>query len=558
LFRLRGAIHVSTGEKVKAKHIGMSSAATNSARGWGGWFVPNDIDGFFGLFVDNLCQLIVVVGLCPVIAGLPESLVVGRILPGLALSLVAGNLFYAWQARRLSERTGKSVTALPFGVNTVSLFAFIFLILGPVFRQTHNADLAWKVSLVAGFLGGVVEISASFFGAWVRRHTPRAALLSALAGAAITFISMGFIFQIFSAPLIALFPALLVLIGYAGRIRWPFGLPTGFIAIVVGLISAWLLRGLHLAPIPAWPAGHPGFYPPVPMIGGVLALLGNPLVWRYAAVFIPMAVLNVVGSIQNLESAEAAGDKFDTRSSLLANGISAVVGVFFGNPFAPTIYIGHPGWKRLGARSGYSVLNGVAVTIICLTGAVPFLLWFMPLEVTLGILLWIGLIITAQAFQEVPKAHAPAVAIGFIPALAAWGELLIETALSKAGPAGYALKDIAATFSPQLFIYGMLSLAQGFILISIFFSAILAKIIDREWRAAAIWCAIAAVASACGIIHGFVWYGAGFAPALFQWGGLGGEIPSGLDFALIYLLAAALLLGLHVLKPGEVNLDSTG
>jgi adenine/guanine/hypoxanthine permease len=64
-----------------------------------------------------------------------------------------------------------------------------------------------------------------------------------------------------------------------------------------------------------------------------------------------MAVLNVIGSMQNLESAEAAGDKFDTRSSLLANGISAVVGVFFGNPFAPTIYIGHPGWKAMGARS---------------------------------------------------------------------------------------------------------------------------------------------------------------------------------------------------------------
>src|SRR5271167_937889 len=157
-----------------------------------GWLVPNDIDGFFGLFIDNVVQLLVVVGLCPALAGLPEWLVVGRILPGIAVSLVAGNLFYAWQAHRLSQRTGKPVTALPFGVNTVSLFAFIFLILGPVYHQTHDADLAWKVSLVAGFLGGVVEIAASFFGAWIRRHTPRAALLSALAGVGITFIAMGF------------------------------------------------------------------------------------------------------------------------------------------------------------------------------------------------------------------------------------------------------------------------------------------------------------------------------------------------------------------------------
>jgi AGZA family xanthine/uracil permease-like MFS transporter len=530
----------------------VSSSPSGSLRGW---FVPNDIDGFFGLFVDNLCQLIVIVGLCPVIAGLPESLVVGRILPGLAISLVAGNLFYAWQARRLSRVTGKPVTALPFGVNTVSLFAFIFLILGPVYQETHDADLAWKVSLVAGFLGGVVEIATSFFGAWVRRHTPRAALLSALAGAAITFISMGFIFQIFSSPLIALFPALLVLIGYAGRVRWPFGIPTGLLAVVVGLIGAWILRGLHLAPIPAWPASHLAFYPPVPMLGGVLSLLDHPLVWRYAAVFIPMAVLNVIGSIQNLESADAAGDKFDTRSSLLANGLSAVVGVCFGNPFAPTIYIGHPGWKALGARAGYSVMNGAAVTLLCLTGAVPFVVWFMPLEVTLGILLWIGLIITAQAFQDVPKAHAPAVAIGFIPALAAWGELIVETALSKAGPTGFALSDIPPTFSPQLFVYGMVSLAQGFLLISIFFSAILAKVIDRDWRAAACWCLIASVASACGIIHAFVWNRGGFSPALFQWTGFGmtGGIPSGFDFALVYALTALLLFAMHLLKPGEVK-----
>ena len=547
-------IPLSTRGAHAAKHIGMSSATSAPTRDFRGWFVPNDIDGFFGLFVDNLCQLIVVVGLCPAIAGLPESLVVGRILPGIALSLVAGNVFYAWQARRLAQRTGKPVTALPFGVNTVSLFAFIFLILGPVYRETHDADLAWKVSLVAGLLGGVVEIAASFFGAWVRRHTPRAALLSALAGAAITFISMGFIFQIFSSPLIALFPALLVLIGYAGRVRWPLGLPTGFIAVLVGIATAWLLRAFHLASMPAWPTSHLGFYPPIPMIGGVFALLGNAQVWRYAGVFIPMAVLNVVGSMQNLESAEAAGDKFDTRSSLLANGISAVVGVFFGNPFAPTIYIGHPGWKALGARVGYSVMNAVAVTVICLIGAIPFLTWFMPIEVTLGILLWIGLIITAQAFQEVPKAHALAVAIGFIPALAAWGERIVETALAKAGN-GYALRDVAAAFSPDLFIYGMLALAQNFLIISIFFSAILARIIDRNWLAAAVWCLIAAAFSACGFIHGFLWDGPSFMPDLtfFHSVGPGGGIPNGIEFALVYVLAAAILVGMHLLKPAEVD-----
>jgi AGZA family xanthine/uracil permease-like MFS transporter len=175
----------------------------------------------------------------------------------------------------------------------------------------------------------------------------------------------------------------------------------------------------------------------------------------------------------------------------------------------------------------------------------------MPIGVTLGILVWIGLIITAQAFQEVPKAHAIAVAIGFVPALAAWGELLIETALRKAGP-GYALKDVAATFAPDLFIYGMLALVPGFLLISIFFSAIVAKVIDRQWLAAAGWCLVASASSACGIIHAFVWFGSGLAPAPFQWTGFDGAIPSGIDFAVIYLVAAGLLGGMHFFQPREV------
>jgi AGZA family xanthine/uracil permease-like MFS transporter len=518
-----------------------------------GWFVPNDIDGFFGLFVDNLCQLIVVVGLCPFIAHLPMELVIGRILPGIAVSLVAGNLFYAWQARRLSRLTGKPVTALPFGVNTVSLFAFILLILGPVYNETKNPELAWKVSLAAGFLGGIIEIAASFFGDWIRRNTPRAALLSTLAGVAITFISMGFIFQIFNSPLIALFPALLVLIGYAGRVRWPWGLPTGLIAVAFGTIAAWILRGLHLTPAPLWPMSPMELYCPVPIVGEVFSLLVDPHVWRYSAIFVPMAVLNVIGSIQNLESAEAAGDKFPTRSSLLVNGTSAIIGVFFGNPFAPTIYIGHPGWKAMGSRVGYSVMNAVAITLVCLTGAMPFILYYVPIEAVLGILLWIGLIITAQAFQEVPKAHAPAVAIGFIPSLAAWVILLIQTTLQKAAP-GFTLEDAAAKFSPEIFLNGILCLAQGFMFISIFFSAIMAKVIDRQWRAAATWCLIAAVFSATGFIHGFVFTpDGGYAPAYFAAPAFSEATPSGFDFALVYLVTAALLFAMDAIKPGEIE-----
>ena len=179
------------------------------------WLVRKDMDGFFGLMVDNLIQLILIVSLCRELIHLPDSFIFGRILPGAAVSILVGNFYYCWQARRLAIESGREdVTALPYGVNTVSLFAYVFFIMLPIYQESKDPILAWKVGLVACFLSGVIEIAGAFIGERVRRITPRAALLSALAGIAVTFISMDFAFRIFAQPLIALIPMALILLSY--------------------------------------------------------------------------------------------------------------------------------------------------------------------------------------------------------------------------------------------------------------------------------------------------------------------------------------------------------
>ncbi len=161
------------------------------------WFVRGDIDGFFGLFIDNLLQLMVIAVLGRAVCGFSPELINGRILPGAAVSILVGNLFYAWQARRLARQTGRAnVTALPYGINTPSVFAYILLIMGPVYQETRDPQLAWRAGLLACFLSGVMETAGAFAGDWLRRHTPRAALLSALAGIALTFIAMGFLLDV--------------------------------------------------------------------------------------------------------------------------------------------------------------------------------------------------------------------------------------------------------------------------------------------------------------------------------------------------------------------------
>ena len=94
------------------------------------WWVAGDLDGFLGLGLDNLVQILLIVALCRGVLGYPDTLVFGTILPATGISLVVGNLAYALQARRLAlleQRDDR--TALPYGINTVSLFAYVFLVM---------------------------------------------------------------------------------------------------------------------------------------------------------------------------------------------------------------------------------------------------------------------------------------------------------------------------------------------------------------------------------------------------------------------------------------------
>jgi AGZA family xanthine/uracil permease-like MFS transporter len=460
-------------------------------------FVRKDLDGFFGLMIDNLIQLILIVSLCRELIHLPDAYIFGRILPGAAISILVGNFFYAWQARRLARETGRDdVTALPYGINTVSLFAYIFFIMLPIYLETKDPVWAWQVGLVACLLNGLIEVVGAFVAEWVRRMTPRAALLSALAGIAITFISMDFSFRIFDKPLIALLPLALILLSYFAHQRFPLGLPGGLVAIICGTALAWGLGEMSGKPV-----AHFALSPPVFTGGALWQALSSPEFLKYMSVIFPMGIFNVVGSLQNIESAEAAGDRYRTFPSLMANGIGSVVAALFGSAFPTTIYIGHPGWKRLGARSGYSALNGVFIAFICLTGTIQTVLDFIPLEAGIGILLYIGIIITAQAFQETPKEHALAVALGLFPALAAWGLLMVETGLRAAGKTLY--QAGLGAFAGSLAIHGMISLERGFIFTSMILAAIGVFLLERQFLRAAWWSLAAALFSAIGIIHAY-------------------------------------------------------
>ncbi|MBI3450521.1 MAG: NCS2 family permease [Acidobacteria bacterium] len=487
------------------------------------WFVRGDLDGFFGLAVDNLIQFLLILDLCVSMCGLEASFVVSRILPGAAVSLLVGNLFYAWQARRLAAREGRDdVTALPFGINTISLFAFVLFVMAPTFQEWSSrpgvtreqaAMVAWQVGLVACFLSGVIEAAGGLIAARVRRATPRAALLATLAGIAVGFISMEFVLRTFQHPLVAFVPLAILLARYLGGVRLPFGLPGGLVAITVGTAIAW---SLHFMGLPGTPAlggdifGSLGVHLPILSLSPLLTALSSPDVWGRISIIVPMGLINVLGSLQSLESAEAEGDAFPSGSSLAVNGVATIAASAFGSCFPTTLYIGHPGWKRLGARSGYSVLNAAFFTVVAFTGLIGAIARVVPIEAGMAILIWIAMIIVSQAFTATPKEHAPAVVLGLLPGLAAWGWLLVEMTqlgMKLSGQVGWgtglpAIVDaLGATSIP--YVRGLLSLKSGFMFSAMFIAAIAVFLTERKFVQAALWSLGAAVFSIAGLMHAY-------------------------------------------------------
>jgi AGZA family xanthine/uracil permease-like MFS transporter len=454
-----------------------------------------------------------------------SRLMLSYILPGAAISILIGNVFYAVQAHFVARAAGRSdVTALPFGINTPSLLIYIYFVMLPVYERTKSAETAWQAGMVACLGSGLIEFCGAFVAEKVRRRTPRAALLSTLAGIAIGFISMKFALEIYQRPLVGMLPLAIILITYFSRTSFPLGLPGGFVAILLGTLCAWVLPSVMPAALAgpamsveavktAWQV-H-GFYAPRfagDQLWHLLREIGHhPQEWAgYLSVIVPMGLFNVLGSLQNIESAEAAGDRFNTSASLGVNGIATIAASLFGSCFPTTIYIGHPGWKALGARAGYSTLNGLVITVICLTGTVSLINSLVPIEAGMAIVLWIGIIITAQAFQTTPSQHAPAVAVGLFPAIAAWGLTIAQGAFQAAGEGvPHALTIQTALEShPNLqlsgfVLHGLLVLERGYIFTCMILAAISAFLIDRKFYTAAVWSLIAATFAAMGLTHAY-------------------------------------------------------
>src|SRR5271163_574616 len=206
-----------------------------------------DWNAFFGFGTNILVNLLTLTGLLRFVLKMPDDLVFKRILPATGMMMCLSTMYYAWLAYGLAKKTGRTdVCALPSGISVPHMFIVTLVIMLPVKLATGDPIKGWQAGLTWVFIQSFVLMAGGFLAPIVRKITPKAALLGALAGVSITFISMKPALEMFMTPVIGFTCFAIILLSWFGGVKYG-GIPAGLVAIAAGTLIAWgsNLFGLH-------------------------------------------------------------------------------------------------------------------------------------------------------------------------------------------------------------------------------------------------------------------------------------------------------------------------
>ncbi len=459
------------------------------------WASVGDVNSFFGLMLDNIAGLFLLVSLMNQVFQFPVEFALRYMVPGTAIGVLIGDLAFFLLALQLAKKTGSTtVTAMPLGLDTPSTFGMIFFVLGPAYQLALKGGMeenaaamhAWQIGICCIFISGIFKLICSFGSDWIRRSIPRAGLLGSLAAIALVIISFLPLLEILHYPMVGLIAMSLILTALVGRVPLPFKLP----GAVGGLVVAGGLYGImHLA---GWlgPSEAPAFDPaaglwPTEWLQALSfswwSAMGDTV--KYIPIVIPFAIATIVGGIDCAESASAVGDHYSTGSIIGIEAIATLLGSFCGAVIQTTPYIGHPAYKAMGGRAAFTLATAIAFGLLGTTGLFGYFYLLIPKATVYPILMFVGLEISAQSFLATPRRHYPAVAMACMPALAFLAVCLIDPDIKS--------RDIDTARI----------LRNGFILTSVFWSSALALVIDRRMSAAAVFYFAAALCTLFGVIH---------------------------------------------------------
>ncbi|MBY0231770.1 MAG: hypothetical protein K2W96_20985 [Gemmataceae bacterium] len=488
---------------------------------WARW---GDVNAFFGLMIDNVA----VMGVLLALVSSPEPLqkqlganqlrftpefVLTRMIPGTALGVLVGDLVFTWLAFRLARKSGRDVTAMPLGLDTPSTIGISLFVLVPALKMgwdrlpaamppelRHELAMlfAWQVGLLTLVVSGVFKLALAPLGNAVRQLVPRAGLLGSLAAIALILIAfLPFLFHgIAAVPVAGMASLLVILITLIAHRELPGKVPGVLAAVLVGVAVYYVAVPLGGAP-PMTPSA-PRLRIDSSFLGwfsapqeGWWGAVGSGMA-SFLPVALPFALATVVGGIDCTESAATVGDEYDTRSVLWTEGAASLLAGLLGGVIQTTPYIGHPAYKKMGGAAAYTLATALFVGVVGLTGGVSFLFAVLPEAALFPILVFVGLEITAASFHHTPKAHYPALAFSMLPALAALVTVVLGNVFGPAVPGDPRGLGLMQTLR---------CLSNGFLVSGLLWASALAMVIDGKLRAGAAFLGVAGLCALVGIIH---------------------------------------------------------
>ncbi len=476
------------------------------------WATTGDVNAFFGLMLDNIADLILMVGLMKSVYDFPTNIALRYMVPGTAIGVLFGDLMFFVLAFVLNRKTGRnSITAMPLGLDTPSTFGMVFFILGPAFVNAKNGGMTpeaaaihtWHIGIAAIFVSGIFKTACAFGSNWIRRMIPRAGLLGSLTAIALVLISFLPLIETLHYPVVGLVALAIILTTLTAQIPMPFRMPGALGTLLIAGTIFYVPKVLSFMTTGEFQPEHTDFSPqdallPTEWLSAwrfewVKVLFSRELL-NYLPVIIPFALATVVGGIDCTESAAAAGDEYDTQQVVAIEGVATILAALCGGVIQTTPYIGHPAYKAMGGRAAYVLATALFVGAAGLLGFFGYMYLIIPKAAVFPILIFVGLEITAQSFLATPRKHYAAVALSCIPAL---GYLLILHLDKLAGMLDFSkLPDF---MHHEILIIRMLS--AGFIVTSLMWASALAAIIDRQLFRAGVYFALSSVFTLFGIMH---------------------------------------------------------
>ena len=460
-------------------------------------FSIGDIGAFFGILGDAFSKIAVIIGVLLLNEQMPKDLVLGRILPGIAVGSMLGSFLYFREAYRLGVKEQRNdVTALPFGVGSTQVFTWLFIIIVPVHRQTGDPYLAWSVGLAACFIGSFVELAGTLVSGFIKRYIPKSALIANMAAAAVVWLSFNGTVNVFNKPHIAvlsLFIAFLTIFYRKNSI--PF-IPNAVLILAIGAVSSWLTKETGVQHI-QYAVQNAGLYPPSLYLSDIRAGFGH--ISPYLSIIIPLQIGNFLTTIQAVESAELAQDSYPLQRALIIDGVTTLVSALFGSPFPTTVYYGHSGWKRSGARGGYVLFMAVPYTLLFF--GLPLLITaIIPFEVIIVFLVALGFAVCMDVQNNFKADYSIAVTISLLPLIAQYIISLVDTILPIFNSSLQTI-DIAALQASGVAITGLLYLSYGAFASSLLYSIWIIYVLQKNYLGSGITALVLAGLSSIGFIH---------------------------------------------------------